>query len=398
MLSTGRYLRPTYKLLSTDYKRSCIRSSWYHRLHTTRNPTQTAMVTDPLEHFDTPNSRIDSVHDTLFEDTTTTLDPFNSFEELDTSLLSKQQKTSDKHDKILNFSDLRQQIYQDILHPEESKGVQSTDLPALNQILKGHRQGELTIVTGTTGGGKTTVMSQLSLDYCKSGVPTLWGSFEILNQRLAKKMLYQFAEKDLSLYPEELDHWGNEFEKLPLYFLKFFSSTAIDDVLEASQHAVDKHGVQHIILDNLQFMLSQQGRSSLDRWELQDYAVHQLRRFATKQNVHISLVVHPRKDPGEQMDINSVFGSAKVTQEADNVIILQKHGLGGLQYLDVKKNRYDGTTGVIPYKFDRESLKIRSCTEDEVKQASKGLNHRSSQSSVQTVTSNYRSRSFSHSS
>ena len=85
-------------------------------------------------------------------------------------------------------------------------------------------------------------------------------------------------------------------------------------------------------------MLSQQGRSSLDRWELQDEAVAELRRFATEQDVHITLVVHPRKDAGEALEINSVFGSAKVTQEADNVIIIQK-GVGA-RYLDIKKNRH----------------------------------------------------------
>ncbi|CAO3632274.1 unnamed protein product [Cunninghamella blakesleeana] len=207
-------------------------------------------------------------------------------------------------------------------------------------------------------------MSQLSLDYCKHGdVPTLWGSFEILNKRLAKKMLYQFAGKDLGKYPEELEQWGDEFQKLPLYFLKYFSSTAIDEVIKACEYAVKKYNIQHIILDNLQFMLSQQGNSSKDKWEIQDRAIHELRNFATSMDVHISLVVHPRKDPGDRIDINSVFGSAKVTQEADNVIMIQK--AGNQRYLDIQKNRYDGTTGTMPYIFMADSLKIRCLSQEE---------------------------------
>ncbi|CAO3599158.1 unnamed protein product [Absidia cylindrospora] len=362
-------------------------------IHTTRILCQSATVTDSLDLATDSNrlpmSRIDTIRDTLSTDDTMSHTSFHDSNDKDNNT-SRRMPTTSHHDNVLGFGDLRQQVYKEILDPEESRGVLSTDLPALNRILKGHRPGELTIVTGPTGGGKTTVMSQLSLDYCKSGVPTLWGSFEILNQRLAKKMLYQFASKDLSQYPTELDKWADEFEKLPLYFLKFFSSTAINTVLDACQHAVNQHGVQHIILDNLQFMLSQQGNSSLDRWELQDRAIHELRGFATTQNVHISLVVHPRKDPGEQMDINSVFGSAKVTQEADNVMILQKEGLGGMQYIDIKKNRYDGTTGVIPYIFERETLKIRSCTEEEMNKVSS----RSSQSGGQSSTTRYSSKSF----
>ena len=42
--------------------------------------------------------------------------------------------------------------------------------PHLSNILKGHRGGELTIFTGPTGSGKTTLMSELSLDLSLQGV------------------------------------------------------------------------------------------------------------------------------------------------------------------------------------------------------------------------------------
>ncbi|KAI7897003.1 mitochondrial helicase twinkle [Mucor mucedo] len=295
-----------------------------------------------------------------------------------------------KHDQIVDFRDLREEVYNEIIHPDQSRGVQSSDLPALNKIMKGHRPGELTILTGPTGAGKTTIISQLSLDYCQSGVPTLWGSFEILNKRLAKKMLFQFAGKDISLVPSEFEEIADRFQELPLYFLKFFSSTAIKDVLKACHHAVYAYDVRHIVLDNLQFMLSQQGRSSLDKWDLQDNAIAEIRQFATEQDVHITLVVHPRKDMGEELDINSIFGSAKVTQEADNVVIIQKsHGKIDSRSLDIKKNRYDGTLGVIPYKFLRETQKIRECTIEEIQEQRKAK-YASSQSTEVKVRRPYK--------
>jgi twinkle protein len=148
--------------------------------------------------------------------------------------------------------------------------------------------------------------------------------------------------------------------QLPLYFLKFFSSTAIKDVLKACHHAVYAYDVRHIVLDNLQFMLSQQAGNSLDKWEVQDNAIAEIRNFATQQDVHITLVVHPRKDNGsnEELDIHSIFGSAKVTQEADNVVILQKTKSND-RSLDIKKNRFDGTLGTVPYIFDKSTSKVR---------------------------------------
>ena len=51
------------------------------------------------------------------------------------------------------------------------------------------RRGEFTLVTGASGSGKTTFLSQLSIDFLQQGIPTLWGSFEIKNEILAHTML-----------------------------------------------------------------------------------------------------------------------------------------------------------------------------------------------------------------
>ena len=51
----------------------------------------------------------------------------------------------------------------------------------INEYLKGIRKGEFTVFTGPTGSGKTTFLSQLTIDLCKSGMRSLFGSFEIQN-------------------------------------------------------------------------------------------------------------------------------------------------------------------------------------------------------------------------
>ena len=42
-------------------------------------------------------------------------------------------------------------------------------LPGMNEILKGHRRGEFSVLTGATGVGKTTLLMQLSLDLASQG-------------------------------------------------------------------------------------------------------------------------------------------------------------------------------------------------------------------------------------
>ena len=51
-------------------------------------------------------------------------------------------------------------------------------------ILFYFRSGELTLISGHTGKGKTTWLSDYSIDLGLAGVKTLWGSFELRVERL----------------------------------------------------------------------------------------------------------------------------------------------------------------------------------------------------------------------
>lgn len=106
----------------------------------------------------------------------------------------------------------------------------------------------------------------------------------------------------------------------------------------------------------MQFMISRKvSKSSFDKFEIQDIAIEKFRKFATKHNVHVTLVVHPRKeDESSKLSISSFYGSAKATQEADTVIILQNDA-NRRKYIDVRKNRFDGTLGTSPLYFQSKS-------------------------------------------
>lgn len=218
------------------------------------------------------------------------------------------------HRQILTFKELREHVFLELANPKQVAGLQSVTVPTLNQFMKGHRKGELTILTGATGVGKTTFLSQLSLDYCMQGVNTLWGSFELQNVTLVRKMLTQFAGKNLANSIDEFNFWADKFAELPLYLMRFYGSTGVDEVVDAMEFAAYVYDVEHIILDNLQFMLGASHRG-YEKFEAIDQAIERLRRFATDKGVHITLIIHPRKeDDGALLSTSSVFGSAKATQ------------------------------------------------------------------------------------
>jgi len=58
----------------------------------------------------------------------------------------------------------------------------------------------------------------------------MWGSFEINNVRLAKKLLTQFAQKNLENNMEDFDTYADQFEDLPLFMMRFHGSAELDEV------------------------------------------------------------------------------------------------------------------------------------------------------------------------
>ncbi|XP_078499772.1 twinkle mtDNA helicase [Lissotriton helveticus] len=263
------------------------------------------------------------------------------------------------HKSIISFRQLREEVFGELANVEQVAGIKWTRFVELNKLLKGHRKGELTIFTGPTGSGKTTFISEYALDLCIQGVNTLWGSFEINNVRLAKIMLTQFALQRLEEQLENYDEWADKFENLSLYFMTFHGQQNIKAVLDTMHHAVYMYDISHVVIDNLQFMMGYE-QANIDKIAVQDYTVGAFRKFATDNNCHVTLVIHPRKEEDDKdLQTASIFGSAKASQEADNVLILQDRKLvtgPGKRYLQVAKNRFDGDVGVFPLEFQKPTL------------------------------------------
>ena len=192
------------------------------------------------------------------------------------------------------------------------------------------------------------------------GINTLWGSFEVKNVRLAKTQMKQFSlinfenHENIGLF----DEWAEKFRQLPLYYMTFHGSHDIDVVLEAMLHSVYVHDIGHVIIDNMQFMMGSFNFGA-DKFTKQDLIIEKFRKFATLHNVHITLVIHPRKDDVELLSTNSIFGGAKATQEADNVILLQTENVfqsKQKKFIQIAKNRFSGDLGSYPLFFNKETL------------------------------------------
>ncbi|KRZ06843.1 Twinkle protein, mitochondrial, partial [Trichinella zimbabwensis] len=280
------------------------------------------------------------------------------------------------HPCISPIGDLRSTVFDYIYRQGVTKGIaQWNRFHILNSYLGGLRLGELTIVSGPTGCGKTTFISLYSLDLCEQldkQINTLWCSFEVSTARLVHVMMQQLNGRkiDETIPERELEIMYNKLSLLPLYFTKFNGSFEFREVVEAIEHHVEIYDIRHVVVDNLQFLAGAVDQMISDRFTVQDRVFSEFRRIATERNVHLTLVVHPRKElDSGQLSLNSLYGGVKASQEADNVYVLQvKREFDALgipkihRYFQILKNRRMGELEVsnrLELKFNHDTVSHR---------------------------------------
>ncbi|KAK5967224.1 hypothetical protein GCK32_000237, partial [Trichostrongylus colubriformis] len=258
-----------------------------------------------------------------------------------------------------SMTDIREEVKADLINSSTRQlgFAQWKRFAPLNKYLLGLRPGELTVVTGGTGYGKTTFLCEYALDLFTQGVRTLFCSFEMPEEKILKWMLVQYAGVPLYRveYSSAIDMWLDKFERTkgPLTIMKAdeFREKSINQIASAIRSQVINSACQHVVIDNLQFLVNQSTMSDdqssiLDRFHMQDRFVGHMRALATLYGVHVTMVVHPRRiDAEAELDIQHFGGSARVTQEADNVLVLQRRrddrDRGKFRkFLHILKNRY----------------------------------------------------------
>lgn len=137
-----------------------------------------------------------------------------------------------------------------------------------------------------------------------------------------------------------------------------------DAICSLFSYAVRRYGCAVFLVDNLmsaRFGASNDG----DFYRGQSNFVGRLVEFAKREEVHVHLVAHPRKNDGKAMlDADEVGGSGDITNRADNVFSLQRlteqeaeeKGCGTV--LRVLKNRSFGATAAIGMDFDPVSRRF----------------------------------------
>jgi len=173
----------------------------------------------------------------------------------------------------------------------------------------GFKDGDLIIVTGVTGHGKTLYAQSLTYNISNSGIPCLFFSYEVLISNIWEKFKEMGATND------------------HLIFSPFKTSSGTIDWLEKKiLDAIKKYGTKFIVIDHLGFLLPR--KTGYDSQMNANYSAflgnvcRDLKTLAIKNKIIIMLLVHTRKT--DKPTINDIRDSSGIAQESDYVFILER--------------------------------------------------------------------------
>ena len=206
-----------------------------------------------------------------------------------------------------------------------------TGIQKLDKVVIGLNKGEITVVSGLNGSGKSSLLSQIVLEIVDSGKKVAMFSGELEASRVLDWLMLQAAGKWNTIgstkYPNyfyvkdsvtsDISEWL--FQKLFIY--NNDCGNKVDMVMDSIEECIVHKKVDIVVIDNL--MAMNLGASSYDKFDKQGQFIYLLSKFAKENYVHIILVAHPRKTVGF-LRKEDISGTADITNLADNVFIVHR--------------------------------------------------------------------------
>lgn len=230
---------------------------------------------------------------------------------------------------VVDFTDV------DDLDVSDMTGV-TTGIKPLDKKLIKIFDGTLTILSGRPGSGKTSLIDQSIATAIDDGnsvflfskemperMSTNWFNYILAGRRNLVEKVSPDGEK-YNVVSFEAKQKIKEFYRNKLYIYKDSEPNDIESVKKSMEECVRKYGVKYLVIDNL-MMLDLQC-SEEDKNTAQTNLINDLIRFASKFNVAVVLIAHPRKTSDMQSDIEmyDIAGSSNIINLAMRSIGLRR--------------------------------------------------------------------------
>ena len=253
---------------------------------------------------------------------------------------------------VVDYSDIEE------LDISQMDGVITGIKPLDNELLKIF-YGTLTVLSGRPGSGKTSIIDQTIARTIDEGNPVFLFSKEMPERMSAnwfntiiagRRNMEERTTKDGRKYhivPASTQKKMQSFYNKKLLIYKDDEPNDVDSVMKSAEECVRKYGAKLIVLDNL-MMLDLQCNES-DKNTAQTNLINTLIKFASKFNVAVVLIAHPKKtaDSNSDIEMYDISGSSNIINLAMRSIGLRRVSKKEKEDPKAKWGKYDVVLTVI---------------------------------------------------
>lgn len=245
---------------------------------------------------------------------------------------------------------------------------ESTGWPTLDRIWGGIRTGEVTVVTGTPSSGKSEWVNALLVNLARIGIRSAVGSFENPPAKVIRNQVSQYLGLPfygpLRMTEEQLQDGMLWLDERVLYLDLPDDEQSWESVEEHFRYAARRYGCKVLVADPVMMLLGESSKDS-ERFDI-DRIMRRARAIATDLDVHVILVMHPKKlssdDAVAQLyDINGSAGVRNLTFNGVSIWRNRKTEVDGINEVIayLLKNREFGIEGAVSLLFDPLTKRYR---------------------------------------
>lgn len=241
----------------------------------------------------------------------------------------------------------------DVQYVDMSKLVAiPTGYKELDKKIIGLLMGDVTVLSGLSGSGKTSWIDCVVLNAVQRGYKVgIWSGelqdfrFQSWIDQISAGKNYVCKKEGYENYyyaPKNIANQINKWLEGKLFLYNNNYGSKWQQLFADIKTLVENEGTQLIVLDNL--MALQIDSYDGDKYTQQTRFINDLKEYAKAKNIHVILVCHPRKEGGF-LRKESISGTADLTNLADSVIIIHRIG----KDFEQRAGEFFGKDKVLPY-------------------------------------------------
>lgn len=201
-----------------------------------------------------------------------------------------------------------------------------TSWPSVNRLIGKWEAGNLIVVSGPQGTGKTTWALNVVSHWAGKGFPALFYCLEMSISELVQHVLcahYRLPEEGIT--PEVIAQARRQLADWPLYLGANPRITNTKEVAEMLRQAFRRYGLKLLVFDNLHML----ARSVDHRSEEIGVITKTFKMLAMELEIPLILIAQPRKlEPGKVMTPWDLKDSVDIFSDADQIILLHREHIG----------------------------------------------------------------------